>query len=241
MSQLHPNEDQLISYKSLRLFVGLLGVLMPVVLILFSALTGNTPVNSSISAYYYGDTRDMFVGGLWAIGVFLICYWGRGPADPSRWFNDVIVSRIAGFAIIGVSLIPTTTHDMDAYCAPEPVMRSADFLIWQFELLGCAMGHVHFALAASFLICTALFSLFLFTGSARAGGQQTAIRRWRHRLYITCGIIIVLALLATGLAVIIGWHETTKIVFWLESIAVVAFGISWIVKGEAAGLLADRS
>ena len=34
------------------------------------------------------------------------------------------------------------------------------------------------------------------------------------------------------------WVRDTRAVFWLEALAIVAFGVSWLVKGEA--ILKDR-
>ena len=57
-------------------------------------------------------------------------------------------------------------------------------------------------------------------------------------MYIACGgaivlsimLIVVVNLLPNAIASPI---KAYKPVFWLEAIAVVAFGISWLLKGEA--------
>ncbi len=58
----------------------------------------------------------------------------------------------------------------------------------------------------------------------------------RNRVYTACGYLI-LACIAL-LAVYGVFFQNTSIVqwrpvFWLEAIAIVAFGASWLVKGEA--------
>jgi hypothetical protein len=45
----------------------------------------------------------------------------------------------------------------------------------------------------------------------------------------------VAALVAVAAAEILKIH----VLFWLESVMVVAFGVSWLVKGGFLGLLAD--
>ncbi|MFG2913828.1 hypothetical protein ACGF0D_13160 [Kitasatospora sp. NPDC048298] len=91
----------------LRLGVGLIGILLPPALPfgnwLSAVVTGRStdgfwPV--SMSASYYTDTRNLFVGGLCALGVFLICY--RFDRRDDRW------STAAGFFALGVALCPTS-------------------------------------------------------------------------------------------------------------------------------------
>lgn len=64
-----------VSYLFLRRAIGLIGALLPVVLPLGYALsTGHWRLLASMSSYYYSDMRNVFVGSLCAVGVFLICY-----------------------------------------------------------------------------------------------------------------------------------------------------------------------
>src|SRR5215469_5887569 len=81
------HQNQLsINYLTLRKVVGGIGLLLPVGL-----LVGNTLVASnlphSMSGYYYTDVRNLFVGALCALGVFLIGY--AGFDDWDRWLTNV--------------------------------------------------------------------------------------------------------------------------------------------------------
>jgi hypothetical protein len=63
----------------------------------------------------------------------------------------------------------------------------------------------------------------------------------RNRVYRVCGWLM-LACVA-GIAVFKltlsdAWVRDHRVVFWLETIAITAFGVSWLVKGEA--ILADE-
>ncbi len=86
------------SYVFTRFSIGLVGVLLPPLLVFLEpALFDGQPFpRGSLSAYYYSGVRELFVGGLWAIGVFLFVYkfldfsWesflARSPASPqSSW------------------------------------------------------------------------------------------------------------------------------------------------------------
>lgn len=63
---------EVIEYQELRLIVGLLGVLFPVILIAFGLCVFPYKFQESLSDYYGTPLRDIFVGFLTAIGVFLI-------------------------------------------------------------------------------------------------------------------------------------------------------------------------
>ena len=64
------------SYVFIRFSIGLVGVLLPPLLVFLEpALFDGQPFPlGSLSAYYYSGVRELFVGGLWAIGVFLFVY-----------------------------------------------------------------------------------------------------------------------------------------------------------------------
>jgi hypothetical protein len=81
----------------------------------------------------------------------------------------------------------------------------------------------------------AYFSLCLFrkTDPTRPPTRQ---KLQRNRVYTLCGntILVCIALIA-----VLAFVESDALVkrirpiFWLESAAIVAFGVSWLTKGEA--------
>ena len=73
-------ENAQVAYRTLRRIVGLLGVLLPVLLAIGNPLLGaRLELQSSISEYYGTAMRDVLVGFLFAIGLFLFSYHGYGP------------------------------------------------------------------------------------------------------------------------------------------------------------------
>jgi len=99
------------------------------------------------------------------------------------------------------------------------------------------VSDVHLLCAATLFIILGVFSTFLFT---RSGGTATPQRRARSALYRACGAAIFAAI---GLICVVNLlHAPSGLhaLFWLESVAVTAFGISWLVKGGFLGILADR-
>lgn len=122
------------SYHSLRKAVGWIGILLPLVLILGHIVIfgGDEPLDN-MSVYYHTGMRDIFVGSICAIALFLFFYRGY-----DRW--DDISADIAGLSALGVAFFPTV--------ADGPW----DWAAW-----------VHFICAAFFLVILALISIFLFT------------------------------------------------------------------------------
>jgi hypothetical protein len=188
----------------LRTGIGIIGVGLPIVLIIGNMiLSRNFVFLDSMSAYYQGVMRDVFVGCLWAIGIFLICY--------QYDYLDNIASNVAGVAVILVSLFP-------------------DFPVHQVSA-GC------------FFFIIALMAIFLFQ---RTDSQQdpTPEKLQRNRVYLTCGIVIVLSLLLIGVAYQFEasnpWLQSLHPILVFEVIASLAFGIAWFVKGGTL-VLKDKS
>ena len=194
-----------ISYLTVRRAVGLVGIALPFVLVL-GGLFYEVDIQRSISDYYHTVKRDIFVGSLCAVGVFLICYKGYD------WW-DAIVGRVAGIAAIGTALVPTT-GEID----------------------------LHIVFAGIFFLALAFFSLFLFTRT-KPGTTPTPDKLRRNRIYRISGGLIVLALIliavVTQVPAIDAVVKDLKPVVWLESLAIVAFGVSWMTKGQA--ILTDVS
>ncbi len=212
MNERLKSENALVfSYLTLRFAIGLLGTSFPFVLALGARLFFQTGIQSSMSSYYHTGMRDVFVGTLWAIGFFLLSYKGYNCAD------DVVGNLGCVFAV-GVALFPTTPDN--------PASGDARFI-----------GYLHLAFAASFFVTLISFSLCLFT-KTDLHRSPTPRKRQRNKVYKACGYTMILCivlividhLLPDEVASLI---EGYKPVFWLEAIAVVAFGISWLTKGEA--------
>ena len=105
------------------------------------------------------------------------------------------------------------------------------------------IGIMHKVFAGLFFVMLIYFALKLFR-KKDPDQQPSAQKVHRNRIYLVCGItmIICLVLIAVNAALPKELHARLKPYhpeFWLESIAVIAFGISWLIKGGA--ILADRA
>lgn len=200
------------SYLFLRRAIGLIGVALPVVLIVGKILLDGGGPLDSISDYYYSGMRNVLVGSMVATGVFLLSYRGYGLLDD-------ITGDVGGIGAIVVAFFPTTPFFGD----PSRTAR--------------LIGRVHLAGAALFFAALVVFCLFLFT---RSTGPRTRRKVNRNAVYIASGFTMVVALVLVGLVETV-FHVGVgppHWVLWLESAAVEAFGVAWLVKGST--ILADR-
>lgn len=208
-----PKRSLVLSYLGLRKAIGIIGIALPFVLVFGKLLLQGPGIQSSISHYYYTVMRDVFVGSLCAIAVFLMSYRGHDSTDN-------LAGKLACLFAIGVALFPIT---------PEYNPTAHDKWI----------GIVHMLCAGAFFLTLAFFSLALF----RKTNQKYPTKRklQRNVVYTVCGYTI---LGCIGLmAVIMLMPAASPInkfapILWLEAIAVLAFGVSWLTKGE--GILKDN-
>lgn len=208
-------ESLVIGYMTLRKSVGVLGTALPFLLSFGALYFFKTGLQPSMSAYYHTGMRDVFVGILWAIGVFMFSYRGYERRDD-------IAGDLAGTFAVGVALFPTT---------PSGGVVVLD-----------TIGLLHLAFAALFFTVLAYFSLVLFT---KTDPKKTPTRRklQRNRVYRTCGVILLASIVLIFLMSFLPLNIRQALapyspVFWLEAVAVVAFGVSWLTKGEA--MLGDK-
>jgi len=122
------------SYLALRKAVGWIGILLPFVLMLGGFLIFKEDIAlKNLSVYYHTGMRNVFVGSLCAISLFLFFYKGY-----DKWDNRM--GSLAGFFALILAFFPTVKE------GPYD---------WQ--------AHVHFYSAACLFIILSGISLFLFT------------------------------------------------------------------------------
>jgi len=201
------NNNLIHSYLALRKAVGWIGIMLP-----FTLVTGvilifrERMIMHSISHYYYSGMRDVFVGALWAIALFLFFYRGYDNWGKINWDNWL--SSLAGLFAIGIAMFPTTES------GPTDTT-----------------GLIHFVCAAIFFVILALFSMFIFTKKGKSPTDEKIVR---NRIFRICGAIMLACLLAIFLFMKTSHtHESAlSFVFWAETIALVAFGIYGLQKGD---------
>ncbi len=210
------NERLLESHLRLRLVLGILGVALPWVLMVWGFAIGEG-LQGSISAYYdLEETRTVFVGTLFAMGLFLGAYKGYE-------IKDDVAGWVACLFALGVAFF-----DHDA---------------------GGIQTAMHFLCAGGFFLVLSIFSMILFTKTNppecpkwqhrilwafRFGDIKGDLRnpgkRLRDRIYVFCGLSMLLC--GVLVAPFSRLPEGSTHLFWIEAVMLVAFGISWFVKGD---------
>ena len=214
-----------LSYYAMRRAVGLIAVTLPVALASGSVLVSlfgplhvlpHPLIQRSISDYYYTPMHDYYVGSLCAIAAFLACSRGYD-------LHDEIIGYTAGAFAFGVALFPSFDPRRSRYTPTE-----------------MNIGFIHTAFAALMFLVLAYFCIFLFRRSSPEK-PFTRRKRYRNRIYGICGLIIAacmfLMVTLTISRVLEGRHPS-HLLFWCESLALAAFGVAWLTKGE--GILRDK-
>lgn len=210
-ASLTTDDPLVLSYLGVRRAIGIIGIALPFVLLIGGLVLDGVGVQSSISAYYYSVMGAVFVGSLCAQGVFLISYrYRRG---------DAVLSTVAGILVILVALLPT---------APVEPTAQQSFI-----------GAVHLVCATLYYLTLAYFSFFLFTRTA-PGRLPTERKLLRNKVYRICGVVVVGCLVGAGVTGMLLRDSLGRLhpVFWFETLAGLAFGAAWLIKGET--LLRDR-
>ena len=206
------------SYLDLRKSIGYIGLLLPLALWVTNYfMSGATNILDSISAYYHSSARNVFVAALAAIAVFAFAYRGYD-------WQDNLAGDIVALACLGVAFFPTSTAN------PNP---DANPII----------GLIHILAAITFFLTIAYFCLVLFP-KTKPGIPMTVQKRVRNKIYKASGWVIIACLF--GFALYRYYLQSRVValqdyqpVFWLETLALVAFGLAWLTKGEA--IMADKS
>jgi len=202
-----------------RRLIGYIGLVLPSLLVLIAVNRDGIErwrSLESISAYYYTGAVAAFVGMLVALGLFLFTYRGYDNKynRADRW-----AAKTAAVASLLVALFPTK----------EPVGVSA--LSWWTPTTGV----LHHVAAIVLFTMFAIFALWLFRLTAD-GERPVADKRRRNNLYLFCGIVIVVCMGWAGLNGLNG-----RPIFWPESIALIAFAMSWLVKGYALSTIVGKA
>jgi hypothetical protein len=213
-----------LSYHALRRAVGIIAMSLPFALAsgaILLALIGpdhalpQPILQRSISDYYYTPVGNYLVGSLAVIAAFVFCSRGYD-------LSDEITGYLAGASTLGVAILP-------------PVNPRGGYTQLQVDI-----GFAHTGFAALMFLALAYFCLFLFR---RTSPEKRLTRRKRHRnnLYAICGFTIVISMMGM---VSLTLQPVTRVlqpihpILCFESLALMAFGVAWLTKGE--GFLKDR-
>jgi hypothetical protein len=234
-----------ISYNTMRKAIGWIGILLPFVLAIGNIVLVKLDVlnnewfiyksedcatnfvtdvilKSSISHYYYSSVGELFTGALAAVSLFLFTYNRHPKRKGEIGLSDAAMTNLAAIFALGVVVFPTNYDS----CITDNIRGF---------ISSRNTGIIHLLFAALFFMSLAIMSLINFRRTAVMAdfGKMPS-----HPIYKKCGIVM---LVCIALIFIyskfleekhINWLDATNPVFTLETIALIAFGISWLTKGK---------
>jgi len=222
-------KDILYSYYRIRKLIGLLGIILPaLVAIVYGGFL------SSISHYYYTKSSVIFISILSALGLFLISYKGYKRDKETERLSDNFITHIGGVAVLLVVIFPT-------YCSETGSSEIYNICLSEaYPLFGhrsAVVNVIHLVSAGTFFITMGWMSIYRFTKRDLQKGL-TKEKQNKNKIYRFCGYTIWISmgilLVEFSLKIIYpDFNITNYDVFILETISIIAFGISWLIKGEA--------
>jgi len=195
-------EKQFVSYLTVRRTVGILAVVLPVIL----ALVGFAQCMCWVLQPSISDYYDV-------------------PRARDLYVGVLSVMAFFLFAYKGYEPRDDRAGDVAAACALLTAFfpYKAGGLDWV----------VHYVGGTALFLVLAYFALFLFTKSN--GTAMTLRKVSRNRVYRICGVTILACVVLSGACLAFlpaGTRAAWSPVFWLETLALWAFGVSWFIKGE---------
>jgi len=223
MSQPDPDSGVFVSLSTLRRWIGWLGVSLPLVLVI-----GAGGAQTSISDYHYTNMRDYFEGVLFFLALFLFAY---RPYGADGWKDHWITNAAGLFALI-VAFFPAS----NAFLGHLPTQLVLNFIPTGWS------GQIHNVGSGGLFVCFAVMSFFFFTLGPKE--NRTPLKKVRNLIYRVCGLGIggcigLIGVLAATSGPVGGPDHVN--IFWPETIALVLFGFSWLVKGGTFAFLNDPS
>jgi hypothetical protein len=203
------------TFLLLRRAIGWIGTLLPIVVIVGDAAFSSGPLPNSLSDYYYTPMRNILVGALCVLGVFLLLYDVSVRVD--RW-----ITNAAGIGVLGVAFLPGSP--------PVPHLTTSQ------EVIGDL--HVFFA-AIAFVGLSATMWRFAY---AVSDGPDAPPPSPRGALFYRVSACVMLGfVILSGVAILLPLSVQNAVlaIYDTEALAIVTFGISWLVKGRALQPLAS--
>src|SRR5688572_1355547 len=231
-------ENLLFDHRTLRLIVGSIAFVFPFTVYILAA-----SITSSISASYYTNARDTFVGFLFVIGALLLAY--KGHTSKEAW-----VSLIGWVAAWVAALFPTTCEDCTADLKSFAHFGGA-IVLFSTTVYFCLVAflpRVNDKLSkneklANINSTKPVFEVIRFLRLAKAavnvyGWKQAWILQGRNLrrgfTYLTCGLII--AVIMVGLLIISATlplpTKALKVTFYAETLALWLFGVAWMTASQ---------
>ena len=157
--------------------------------------------------------------------------------------GDREISRAAGLFAVIVALFPISADKALALCQLGKQTERCAQIAQDEKVVLNVTGFtrhpdaLHLGAALGLFLCLAYFCFVLFPmGGKRATSGRPALSR-EHSAYYICGGLILLGIAMIALyfkvsADLHAWMKAKNWLFWWETLAVMAFSVSWMTKGK---------
>lgn len=240
LDQFAPEQGFIKKYYYLWQGIGILGLILPFVLVFFVLIFGKNSFpahnyTASISAIFYSNAGSLFIGVMFIVAFFLLNYSGFCR-------NEKILAFISGIAALGIIFFPCMVKN-------EIENFSSDF----GEVLRVGLFHVpitishgiHMFFASIFFLNLCLIAFFYFPYSEKILQYNVKKQKQRIVIYRLSGFFMMLAFIGNFAMVLIleklvppenydvfAFENT----FWgiiFEALMLIPFCISWLTKGNS--------
>jgi hypothetical protein len=225
------DNDLVFSYLTMRNLIGFCGMLLPIALAIApNRTTKYYGLEPSISDYYFTESGDLLVVILSVLAVFLFTYYGYNKQER-------ILTLAAAIGALGVAFVPTTYKNDDKETFFGVHTDTGGIVSSIFDIRNIVGEPAHLTFAVVFLLCLAVMSLKFFPRTdaptfRKPDGSLTQKGK-RNRVYKICGWTMIgcIGVLVLYFAIKPDL-KNFPVIFVFEAIAVEAFAISWLTKGE---------
>ncbi len=257
----HSRKFAQIDQKAMAYAVGLAAVSLPLVMLAGTInpfWVNTTCFRDSISHFYYAPfLGSYFIGILFFIATYLWVYRGEDGKGRERK-----LASVASLFAFGVAVFPTSGHgcetqDIFEVRAMSLVNMTSGTPVLETRPGGDGWGYfslfpnadmIHYGSAGLLFAFLTWFAWVVFPavdGNQRqADGSLTPEKFRRNVIYYVSGAIMLVSVLALLYSQTLddktGWNAY-NLTFWFEAAALMAFGVSWLIKGGFWGKhLADK-
>lgn len=207
---------ELIDTHDLQLFLGFCGIFLPLLCFLIGKAFENLSLQISISAYYHTVSQDIFVGILCIFAACFISYKGYNRGEQ-------YLGNIMGLLALCIAFFPS--KDINFHSKP----------IGMFQLQPEVSSVIHYIAAISLFFFLGMFSFCFFTKSDKPKKKRDLSKKIQNVFYKIFGC----AIWGSGIFAIFSflpfskeWFKSNNILFWIETIMLVSFGASWLIKSK---------
>lgn len=215
------------TYLSMRVVLFLLAFTMPFVLSIYGNIRHGLDFQPSMSAYFWAATegqcatfpmRTIFVGYLFAVGVFLFAYKGLTGLENS-------LLNLAALCAFTVAIYP---ENIDTATMDSRVAQLLESCPAVKEWANLHSSPIHLSAAVILFVLLAIVALFCADRSLKflPPERNQHFYLWGYR--ILGGLMIVFPLV--GYAVAYLFDAWSNKMFFVETAGVVTFGLYWAFK-----------